>query len=236
MLLAFIVYCAGMATIGFLPVRGGSKSIPNKNRKLLFGKPLLYWNLIALQDCPLIDQIILATDSQDLIETAKSFGFDKLNCYARSAESATDSAPTEMVLLEYLKSTTTSPSDELILVQATSPFTTSADLTNAIELYRKEAYDSLLSCVRTKHFLWDNDGKSVNYNFENRPRRQDFTGNLQENGALYISTVGHIIRSGNRISGNIGIYEMEAYTALELDEPHDWIIAEKLMEKYRDEK
>ena len=224
-----------MATIGFLPVRGGSKSIPNKNRKLLFGKPLLYWNLLALQDCLLIDKIILATDSSDIIDTANSFGFEKITYYNRSVESATDSAPTEMVLIEYLESEDVQPNDELILVQATSPFTTSSHLTEAIELYRTKGYDSLLSCVRTKHFIWDEGGKSVNYNFEERPRRQDFTGNLQENGALYISLVKHILYSRNRISGDIGIYEMEAYTALELDEPHDWIIAEQLMEKYRDD-
>ena len=68
----------------------------------------------------------------------------------------------------------------------------------------------------------------------NRPRRQDFEGNLIENGAMYISGVGKVLESKNRISGNIGVYVMPHYTALELDEPSDWIIGEQIMSENYD--
>ena len=73
------------------------------------------------------------------------------------------------------------------------------------------------------------EGTSLNYDYMNRPRRQDFEGNLIENGAMYISSIEKILESKNRISGNIGIYVMPHYTALELDEPSDWIIGEQIM-------
>ena len=38
-----------MAVIGFIPARGGSKSIPMKNIQLMNGKPLIYWSALALQ-------------------------------------------------------------------------------------------------------------------------------------------------------------------------------------------
>lgn len=66
----------------------------------------------------------------------------------------------------------------------------------------------------------------------NRPRRQNFKGELMENGAFYINTVSNILKSGNRLSGKIGIYEMPEYTATEIDEPDDWIILENLMRKH----
>ena len=53
-----------------------------------------------------------------------------------------------------------------------------------------------------------------------------------ENGAFYINTVGRVLESGNRLSGNIGIYEMPEYTATEIDEPDDWIVLENLMYKH----
>mgnify|MGYP002675299247 FL=1 len=53
-----------------------------------------------------------------------------------------------------------------------------------------------------------------------------------ENGAFYINTVGNVKESGNRLSGNIGIYEMPEYTATEIDEPDDWIVLENLMRKH----
>ena len=41
----------------FIPVRGGSKSIPLKNIRPFLGKPLVWWNLRALEDCPGVDRV-----------------------------------------------------------------------------------------------------------------------------------------------------------------------------------
>ena len=54
--------------IAFIPARGGSKSIPLKNIKLFCGKPLVCWNIEALESCPLVDRIIVATDSKQIEE------------------------------------------------------------------------------------------------------------------------------------------------------------------------
>ena len=43
--------------------------------------------------------------------------------------------------------------------------------------------------------------------YHKRPRRQNFSGMLMENGAFYINTIKNILEKGNRLSGNIGIYE-----------------------------
>jgi N-acylneuraminate cytidylyltransferase len=85
---------------------------------------------------------------------------------------------------------------------------------------------------RTKRFFWNENGTPINYDYKNRPRRQDFDGMLMENGAFYISSIGNIKKYKNRLSGKIAIYEMPEYTAIEIDEEDDWIIAEKLMQKY----
>lgn len=62
-----------MSNIAFIPVRGGSKSIPMKNIKVLNGKPLVYWTAAAASGAGCIDKVIIATDSE---ETKKnSFGF-----------------------------------------------------------------------------------------------------------------------------------------------------------------
>ena len=48
-----------MKTVAFVPVRGGSKSIPLKNIKLFCGKPLVYWSVSALQHTAAIDELLL---------------------------------------------------------------------------------------------------------------------------------------------------------------------------------
>lgn len=221
-----------MKTIAFIPVRGGSKSIPLKNIKPFCGKPLVCWNIEALEDCDLIDEIIVATDSEKIEETVLAQSYKKTKIYHRSAENACDTASTESVMLEYINYAHLSQENIFILVQATSPLTETRHFTEALSIYKNHQYDSMLTCVRNYRFFWNENGTSKNYDYMNRPRRQNFKGELMENGAFYINTVNNILKSGNRLSGNIGIYEMPEYTATEIDEPDDWIILENLMRKH----
>lgn len=158
----------------------------------------------------------------------------KVSIYRRSIENASDTASTESVMLEYINSENSvlKEDDIFILAQATSPLTHYNDVNNAINLFLSNKYNSVLSCVRYKRFFWNNDGSSKNYNYLSRPRRQDFEGELMENGALYINKVSNILKYKNRLSGKIGIYEMPEFTSIEIDEEDDWIIAEKLMKKH----
>ena len=216
----------------FIPVRGGSKSIPLKNIREFCGKPLVYWNIAALQAAGLVDKIVVATDSDDIEATVRSFGFDKVEIYRRSAENASDTASTESVMLEYIHAARLSEETVFMLVQATSPLTQTIHFQEALQLYSEGNYDSLLTCVVNKRFFWNKNGTPRNYDYMNRPRRQNFDGELMENGAFYINTVKNILQSGNRLSGKIGIYEMPEYTAIEIDEPDDWTMLENLMRKH----
>lgn len=218
--------------IAFIPVRGGSKSIPLKNIKLFCGKPLVCWNIEALENCSFVDEIIVATDSDDIWKTVKMQKYTKTILYRRSAENACDTASTESVMLEYINYANTQRDHIFMLVQATSPLTQSEHFTEALKMYEKEEFDSILTCVRNFRFFWNENGSSMNYDYMNRPRRQNFSGMLMENGAFYINTVGNILKTGNRLSGNIGIYEMPYYTATEIDEPDDWTILENLMQRH----
>ncbi|RHL06022.1 MULTISPECIES: N-acylneuraminate cytidylyltransferase [Bacteroides] len=221
-----------MKTIAFIPVRGGSKSIPFKNIKSFCGKPLVCWNIEALENCPLVDEIVIATDSYEIENVILSQSYKKTTIYRRSAENACDTASTESVMLEYINYAHLNETNVFMLVQATSPLTESKHFTEALTLYSQKEYDSLLTCVRNFRFFWNEDGTSLNYDYCNRPRRQDFAGMLMENGAFYINTVKNILENKNRLSGHIGIYEMPEYTATEIDEPDDWIVLENLMRKH----
>lgn len=221
-----------MKTIAFIPVRGGSKSIPLKNIKPFCGKPLVCWNIEALETCPKVDQVVVATDSDEIWTTVEKQNYKKTILYRRSAENACDTASTESVMLEYIHDAKLAEENIFMLVQATSPLTETLHFSEALQMYSKGEYDSILTCVRNFRFFWNEDGTSMNYDYMNRPRRQNFSGMLMENGAFYINTVKNILDNGNRLGGKIGIYEMPEYTATEIDEPDDWIILENLMRKY----
>ncbi len=218
-----------MSVIAFIPARGGSKSIPEKNIKYFCGKPLIYWNLHELQKSE-VDEIVVATDSDNIRLVVESFKFSKVKVYDRNSENSQDTSSTELVMIEYINSSDLSGSDTLMLVQATSPFTQTSNFNEGLELFNN--HDSILSCSISKKFTWKEDGQALNYDIYNRPRRQDYKGDLIENGAFYISSVSDIKETGNRISGNIGIYQMPEYTCTEIDEIEDWIVAESLMRRF----
>ena len=215
--------------IAFIPVRGGSKSIPLKNIKPFCGKPLVCWNIEALERCDNIDQIVVATDSNEIENTVLSKNYKKTKIFHRSEKNASDTASTESVMLEYINFANLENSTTFILVQATSPLTQTENFKEALQLYNSGKYDSILTAVKNKRFYWNANGIPLNYDYINRPRRQDFNGTFMENGAFYINSVGNILSKKNRLSGKIGIYEMPEYTATEIDEPSDWMILENIM-------
>ena len=193
---------------------------------------MIYWSLKALNAVAEVDHVIVATDSEEIEATVNSFDFKKVVIYKRSPENALDASSTESVMLEYLKQENWPDTTAFILTQATSPLTQSQHFKAALHQFHNKGCDSLLTACRSKRFFWKADGTAINYDYKNRPRRQDFDGYLMENGAFYINSVGQIKRDQNRLSGKIALYEMPEYTALELDEPHDWIIGEELLKKY----
>lgn len=209
--------------VALIPLRGGSKSIKKKNIKTIASKPLCAWVLEAACACTVIDEVYVSTDSQEIIEVVGSLGLP-INIVNRPEYLATDVASTEDVMLHFAEQI---QFEHLVTIQATSPLLTSLDLEGGVSQYQKDNSDSLLSAVRFKHFFWTDDAKPINYDPQYRPRRQDFDGTLMENGAFYITSKDILSKNKCRLGGAIGIYEMSAETAVEIDEPEDWIVVEK---------
>lgn len=218
-----------MNCIAFIPARCGSKSIPMKNIKPFCGRPLIYWNLLELENTLEVTSVVVATDCDTIQNVVNSFGFSKVHVYRRQETNARDSSSTESVMLEYLDALSIPDEDSFMLVQATSPFTTREHFGKALQQFISGDADSLLTCVRQKRFIWSADGIPINYDFNKRPRRQDFDGYLIENGAFYVNKVGNIKENHCRLSGKISIFEMPDFTAIEIDEESDWVVAEALM-------
>ncbi len=216
--------------VAFIPVRGGSKSIPLKNIKIINGKPLVYWTIKAACLCNAIDKVYVSTDSLDIKNTVESFKFAKLEVVDRSEETATDTASTESAMLEFAEK---HKFQNIVLIQATSPLLKSIDLERGFRLFNEDGVDSVLSVVRKKRFQWRVDDygyvSPINYDYLNRPRRQDFDGYLIENGAFYINSREGLLASKSRLSGRIKAVEMRPESYWEIDELSDWQMVEFLM-------
>jgi len=219
--------------VAFIPVRGGSKSIPLKNIRQIAGKPLVYWVASAASACPDIDVVYVATDSAQIAATVEGFGLPKVEVIGRSPQTASDTAPTESAMAEFVEG---HEFDALVLIQATSPLLTADDLSRGFARYGEEGVDSVISGVEQKRFYWTEDergARPLNYDYLHRPRRQDFEGCFVENGAFYITSREGFLSNGNRLFGRIAVCPMPEDTLMEIDEPSDWHIIEALFKRRR---
>lgn len=217
-------------TLAVIPLRKGSKSIKNKNKRRLLGRPLYQWVLVEAIFSE-IDEIVIATDDEEIIKyvNREYFWTKKISVLHRAEENAQDNSTTESVMEEVVSKFGKKAYSIICLIQATSPFLNKQDINNAIDLVKKENYDSSLSVVNQKRFIWDKNCNPVNYDVKIRPRRQDFDGFLVENGAIYVTKIQQFLTSGSRIGGNISLVKMDESSYYEIDEPSDFVIVEELL-------
>lgn len=211
---------------GLILARGGSKGIPKKNIKPLNGVPLLVYNVKAALASGCFEVVVVSSDDREILDIALRAG---AVAHERSPATATDAASSESGIDDYLAAHP--DCTVLTLIQCTSPLTTALDFRNGFELFQRAGADSLVTVVRTHRFLWnleDGIARPKNYNPAKRPRRQDWNGELIENGAFYIFTVAAFCASGSRLSGKIVALEMPEDTLVEIDTLVDWQIVEFL--------
>lgn len=218
-----------MKKIGFIPLRKGSKSILGKNKRKMVGRPLFTWVLKEAIFSNL-DEIVVFTDDKEIISFVENqyHWTTKVKAVLRNTENASDTASTESALLEFCENINYD-FEIFCLLQATSPLTTYLDINKSLEAIQIDKYDSSLTVVNTHRFIWSKEGKPLNYDVFNRPRRQDFEGLLIENGAVYCTTKEAFVASKNRVSGKIGMVKMMEESLHEIDMPTDWLIVEELL-------
>jgi YrbI family 3-deoxy-D-manno-octulosonate 8-phosphate phosphatase len=214
-----------MTWVALVPLRGGSKSIPGKNIRPIAGRPLCCWALDATVESGIFARVIVSTDSTEIRRVVERHCPD-VEVLDRPAELATDTASTESVMLHIAEQI---EFDVLALLQATSPLTTALDLIEARDRFERDQLDSLLTAVESHRFFWKPDGTPINYDPAHRPRRQDISPWLMENGAFYFTKRQTLESTKSRLGGKIGLHIMPADSAVEIDEPGDWTIVEHLL-------
>lgn len=207
-------------TVAIIPARGGSKGIPRKNVQRVGGVPLIARTVAAAQQSPAIGRVVVTTDDADIAAVAAEWGADIVG---RPADLAGDEASSESALLHALDDLAGRGVDVGVVafLQATSPFIDVDALTDAVHLVRSRRRDSVFSAVETYGFLWEKGAggaaAAVNHDLEFRPRRQDRDPHYLETGAFYVMRAAGFRAARHRFFGSIGIAEVPARTAIEID-------------------
>lgn len=79
-----------MEILAIVPARSGSKSVPDKNIRMVAGKPMLAWSIGHALASSRINRVIVSTDSERYADIAREYGAEVP--FLRPAEYATDTA------------------------------------------------------------------------------------------------------------------------------------------------
>lgn len=230
----------GKRVLALIPARKGSKGLPLKNIRPLAGKPLLAWPIEAARACPLVDRVLISTDDPEFAEIAVSYGADAP--FLRPKELASDTAPSIDFILHALGQMEAAgePYDYLVLLEPTSPLTTSKDISNALEQLHanRNIADSIVGVSqmvsthpafavirRANHSLRPYESDS----FSDLPRRQDTQEVLALDGSLYISDTASLHRTRAFCHDRTLGFETARYQALEVDDLVDFICIEAIL-------
>ncbi|XP_061769061.1 N-acylneuraminate cytidylyltransferase A [Nerophis ophidion] len=214
--------------------RGGSKGIPLKNIKKLAGVPLIGWVLRAAVDSNMFDSVWVSTDHDTIEQVALDWG---AKVHRRSAQVARDSTSSLETIQEFVRH---HPHVDIVCnIQATSPCLHPFHVKEALELIMLQGFDSVFSVVRRHQFRWQevNKGapdltKPLNVDPANRPRRQDWDGELCENGSFYFTTKELLMDRGLLQGGKVSYYEMLPEYSVDIDVDIDWPVAEQRVLRY----
>ncbi|XP_056298282.1 N-acylneuraminate cytidylyltransferase A [Pseudoliparis swirei] len=214
--------------------RGGSKGIHLKNIKLLAGVPLLGWVVRAAVDSEMFDSVWVSTDHDDIEKVAKSWG---AKVHRRSPGVSKDSSTSLETIQEFVR---INPEIGVVCnIQATSPCLHPFHLKEALEMITQQGFDSVFSVVRRHQFRWQEvkkgsgeETKPLNLDPAGRPRRQDWDGELCENGSFYFTTADNVLTRGLLQGGAVAYYEMLPEYSVDIDVDIDWPVAEQRVLRY----
>lgn len=211
-------------TAAFIPVKGKSERIKNKNLKLLCGKPLFLHTLEKLSECEFIDEIFLDSESEEVFQAAENTSFKKFKRDERLADNSTDG---NKLFLNEIQATN---ADICIQVLCTSPFIKPETIKKGINvLIENEEYDSVILVKKEKLYTWNPETAVPGYDINNIPNGIDLENTVAETTGLYIIRREAALKTGRRIGENPYFLEADSLEALDINYPEDFEIAELVM-------
>jgi regulator of RNase E activity RraA/CMP-N-acetylneuraminic acid synthetase len=209
-----------MKVYAFVPAKGTSERVENKNMRFLDGERLYIKALKTLLNCKEIDKVFLDTESEEMYELVDYLPITFMKRDAKLANNKTDGH--KMFMNEV-----NSYPDADIYVQllCTSPFIKPETIDNAIKTIKEnKKYDSGILMKKDKFYFWEN-GKPK-YDINHIPNSKDLPETIIESMGLYISTKESALRTNRRYGDNPFLIYGNLEELVDVNNPEDLEFAE----------
>ena len=227
-----------MKVYAFIFARGGSKGLPGKNIKILAGKPLIQYAIEGAQDCGEIDEVFVSTEDSQIAKIAESLGAHIIN---RPPHLAGDESPEWLSWKHAVNHVQNKfgEFDYFVSLPTTSPLRSIVDVKKCVnaQMMSKDA-DVCISVTAASRSPFFNmvsincDGKVelVCKPDDSLSRRQDAPVVYDIATVVYCSTPAHILRVNGLFEGEVISIEVPKERAVDIDDIHDFMVAEALIE------
>ena len=209
-----------------LPMKGNSERVPGKNMRLFAGRPLYHMIAGVLQDIPIVDTIIINTDSKQIADDAVK-NFSKVKIHIRPDKIRGDMVSMNEIIAYDIKYV--DKGDFFLQTHSTNPLLSKKTLEKALNNFfsQQDKYDSLFSVTPLQSRLYWADGRAVNHNPNELLRTQDLEPIFEENSNFYIFSRQSFLEAGNkRIGLRAGMFIVDKREAIDIDEEDDFQLAE----------
>lgn len=228
---------ASKNVVAIIPARGGSKSLPQKNIKMLAGKPLIAYTIEAAKNCSLVDRVIVSTDDELIKKVALEYGAEVP--FLRPAELAQDDTPTEPVLkhcAEWLEKNEGYQVDIVLFLQPTDVFRKKYMIEEVLKkILADETLDSVFMAYKTHKNFWRKVGDQYirlapDIAYGPRQKREHL---YREDTGLACATKVEFIKQGRRLGDRVEIvpYEDEI-NWIDIHDEFDFWLAEKILTEW----
>jgi len=207
-----------MKTVAFVPAKGSSERIQNKNLSVLDGEYLFKHKLRQLLDCPGIDEVYLDTDNDEIASLAGDLPVKRLT---RPTDLATNSTDGHALFAWECSQVS---ADVYIQALCTAPFVTAATIERALEvLFNSPSHDSLIAVSAAKQYTWSNN--QPDYGQGRIPNSVDLPKVIVEAMSLYIARSG-VLPSRRRFGHSPLLFELDPLETIDVNWPKDLVLAE----------
>jgi pseudaminic acid cytidylyltransferase len=224
-----------MINVAIIPARQRSKRIKNKNIRIFFGKPIIYWTINKIRKSKIFDLIVVSSDSNKILKLAKKYGVDLT--IQRPKSLSNDKSKTFDVIKHAMKflEKFNLKINNVCCIYPCTPFLKIGDLKKSFAILKKNPRKLVMPIVKYSHpieraFKLSNAKRVIfnNKKFKNY-RTQDFNSHYYDAGQFY-SFKYNLTNIEN--SKRIGL-ELPCWRAIDIDNRDDWKKAEILFNSFK---
>jgi len=223
-----------MKILAFVPARGGSKGIKNKNLAMLGNKPLIYYTLQTVKKIKNKAFPFVSTDSKKIKNYCEKNGFKSE--YIRPKKLATDKSYVLSAIfhaLTWLNKNKNLKFDAVMLFNPTSPIRKINEVNKIIDSFKRKKINSIVSvtkmkehpyeCIKSNKVKWEYLQSSK----KKITRRQNYPNNyFFIDGSIYLSKVSFLKKYNSFVVKNkTKLFKLSQYPSVDIDEIIDLKIA-----------